>query len=96
MIPEQALRIKLTLSQVIGHGMTAFTTIGRAMKAYLDFYWKALEKEIGGEFIAFFNAVTTVNGNPYYGLSKASPVNRVTVFPNLAYACQQLMIRVGD
>lgn len=60
MIPEMAMPIKLTLTQTIGHGMTAFVTIGRAFIAYPDFYWESLKKEFGSEFNNFNDAVTRV------------------------------------
>lgn len=69
MLPMEAMRLKLTLDQVAGQGMTAFVTIGRAMRAFPDFYWHLMAKLLTTEMNHWFQAHTTVAGNMYYGFS---------------------------
>lgn len=75
--------------------MTAFTTIGRAIRKYPGFFWRKMSELFGGEFTEFWRAVRVVNGNRYYGFQKSDNICAATRFFNLAYASSQLLIQVG-
>lgn len=68
-LPASALRLRLTLEQSLGSGMTAFIVIGRAILKYPDFPWPKLNMLTGGELTNFSLAMAAVNGNPYYGFT---------------------------
>lgn len=94
-IPEIALRVRLTLQQATNSGLTAFVTIGRAIKKYPDFPWPRLNQLTGGELTNFSAAVTLVNGNQYYGFNKSLGAARSTLYSSIAYVAKELLIQLN-
>lgn len=95
LMPAEANRLILSIGQAAGHGLTAFTTIGRALRKYPSFYWQKMSELFAGEFTKFWAAVRLVNGNRYYGFRKGDNSCAAVQFLNLAYASSQLLIQVG-
>nr|QMP82322.1 nucleocapsid protein [Coleopteran chu-related virus OKIAV151] len=95
LIPQQALRLSLTVQQIAGGGLTAFVTIGRAMRLYNDFPWAEIAAIMPADFTNYTNAVRAVNGNLYYGFNADLGPARSTLYKNLAYVGKELLVKVG-
>lgn len=93
MVPEVAMRLRLTIEQAAGSGLTAFISIGRAIRAFPDFGWDRINKVLRDDVVAFGLAVTAVNGNPYYGYRRDLGPAKSTNFKNLAWVAKELLIK---
>lgn len=95
LIPEDALRLKLTVRQLVGSGLTALITVGRAIRKYPDFPWGRISNMYTNDCRNYLAALRAVNGNLYYGFRKDLGVVRSTLYPNLAFIAKELLIKVG-
>lgn len=94
-IPEHALRLRLSLQQVTGSGLTAYIVIGRGMRRYPDFPWDRLNVVTEGEVDRYIQALATVNGNLYYGFNRDLGAARSTLYSSVAYVAKELLIRIS-
>lgn len=94
-VPEHALRLRLTLEQVSGSGLTAFLTIGKAIMKYKDFPWHKLDRLTDGEMTNYLGAIRVVNGNPYYGFNRDLKAAKSTNYSSIAYVAKELLIRIA-
>jgi len=56
LIPDIALRLKLTLQQAAGSGLTLYVIIGRAYTKYENFPWGRANTLTGGELVSWETA----------------------------------------
>ncbi|AJG39062.1 putative nucleoprotein [Wenzhou crab virus 2] len=97
LVPQNALRVRLTILQAAGEGLTAFTTILKALRAHPRFHWSRVINLFPQEWDNFVNAVTAVGANTFYGFKKDLGVVRSTMYKNLGYVAKELMVKVsGD
>lgn len=94
-LPLSALRLRLTLEQALGSGMTAFIVVGRAILKYPDFPWAKLNMLTGGELTNYSLAMNAVNGNPYYGFNRTLGPVRSTLYSTIAYVAKDLLITLN-
>ncbi len=60
MIPDRALRMKLTLQHTPGSSLTSFISIGKAIRSFDDFPWKIISNMLPGEMANFAAVVRQV------------------------------------
>lgn len=94
-IPEHALRLRLSLTQETGSGLTAFIVIGRAMTRYPTFNWAKLNLLTSGELACYRAAIATVAGNPYYGFNRDLGAARSTLYSSIAYVAKELLLQLN-
>jgi len=83
LIPNVALRLKLTLQQAAGSRLTLYVIIGRAYTKYSTFPWgNALT---GGEFLSWEAARNIVGNNLYYGFKRDMGAARSTLYKSIGY-----------
>lgn len=96
-VPPNALRVQLTLIQTAGEGLTAFSTILKAMKTHPRFNWTRIANLYPAEWSIFMGAVGDVGTNVFYGYKKDLGRVRSTMYKNLGYVAKELMVKVsGD
>lgn len=94
-LPNEALRLSLTVQQAAGSGLTCLMTIGKALRSYQDFNWAEMNLLFPEEWVAFSAAVTEVNGNEWYGFNKDLGIVRSTKYKSLGWIAKELLYRVG-
>ncbi|APG78726.1 hypothetical protein [Hubei chuvirus-like virus 3] len=95
MLPQHALRLRLTVQQASGSGLTALMIAGKAMRLYHDFPWAAVQRMYPEEFSNFRDAVAAVGDNMWYGYRSDLGVVRSTRYPNITYIGKQLLIKIN-
>lgn len=95
LIPQQALRLMLTVSQLAGSGLTTYSTIGTALRLYPTFNWGVISRTFPIEWENYRIALTTVGNNVYYGFRKELGMVKSTNFKSLGYIAKELLVR-GD
>lgn len=95
LIPQQALRLMLTVSQLAGSGLTTYSTIGTALRLYPTFNWGVISRTFPIEWENYRVALTTVGNNVYYGFRKELGIVKSTNFKSLGYIAKELLVR-GD
>lgn len=94
LLPEQALRLRLTVTQASGSGLTALVVIGVAILKYPDFRWLKIKALFPGEFAAFDTARAAVGNNVWYGFRHDLGPVKSTLYKNLAYVAKELLIKI--
>lgn len=95
LLPGHIMRLRLTISQIAGSGLTCLTTIGKALKDYDDFDWVSIQRMFPVEWNRFLAAVAAVGNNPYYGFNTNLEVVKSTNYKSLAFVAKELLIRAG-
>lgn len=95
MIPDIALRLKLTLMQASGSGLTLFMIIGRALRLYNDFPWSRVNTLTSGELANWTQAMRAIDGNLYYGFKRDLGVARSTLYKSLGYVAHELLMKIN-
>lgn len=95
LIPAAALRLRLTVDQAAGSGLTAMQIIGRAMNMYRDFDWQRVADILVPEMDNFNAAVQAVGDNKWYGFNKDLGVAKSTRFKNLTWVAKELLMKIG-
>jgi hypothetical protein len=90
-----ALRVRIACQQASGAGLTALTTIVRAIKCFPTFYWSRVFKWFPEETAALRDALLLVNNNPYFGFSAEMGQARATRYKNLAWVSKELLLRIS-
>lgn len=93
LIPQQALRLTLTVAQLAGSGLTTYSTIGTALRKYPNFNWGVIERTFPTEWANFRVALNTVGNNVYYGFRRDLGVVKSTNFKSLGYIAKELLVR---
>lgn len=94
MVPEHALRLKLTLSQTALAGLTSYVTITEARRKCPGFNWRAAYSLLSGEFDAYVAATGLINNNRYYGYKRDLGVASASHYRSLAWLAKELLIKV--
>jgi len=93
LIPNVALRLKLTLQQAAGSRLTLYVIIGRAYTKYSTFPWgNALT---GGEFLSWEAARNIVGNNLYYGFKRDMGAARSTLYKSIGYVAWELLVKIN-
>lgn len=95
MLPMPALRLRLTVEQASGSGLTALSVTGRAIKTYTDFNWVRIVQLYPDEWANLITAVDTVGNNVWYGFKKQLGIVSSTKYKNIAYVAKELLIRIN-
>lgn len=96
-VPQNALRVRLTIMQASGEGLTAFSTIMKAMRAHPRFNWTRISQLYSDEWSCFQQAVMAVGSNTFYGYKKELGCVRSTLYKNMGYVAKELLYKVsGD
>lgn len=95
LIPDVALRLKLTLQQAAGSGMTLYVIIGRAMRMYYNFPWGRVNTLTGGELINYEAARTLIRDNLYFGFRRDMGAARSTLYKSIGYVARELLVRIN-
>lgn len=93
LIPDQALRLTLTVNQLAGSGLTTYATIGAALNKYDTFNWGVISRLFPTEWTNFEAALNAVGNNVYYGFRKDLGVVKSTNFKSLGYVAKELLVR---
>lgn len=94
-LPADALRLRLTVEQSAGTGLTILSLIGQAVRTYPDFDWGVVMRSYPAEWAAFTAAVATVGNNPWYGYKKNLGNVSSTKYKSVGWVAVQLLQRVG-
>nr|QKS69556.1 putative nucleoprotein [Erysiphe necator associated negative-stranded RNA virus 4] len=94
LIPQYAMRLRLTISQTVGTGLTGFMICVRGMVKNPDFTWELLRRIMPDAFENFSNAVIAVNDDPYYGYNRDLGAAKSTLYKDLVYVCIMLLVTV--
>lgn len=95
LIPDIALRLKLTLQQASGSGMTLYVIIGRAMRIYYDFPWGRVNTLTSGEVINWQAARRHIHDNLYYGFKRDMGAARSTLYKSVGYVARELLVKIN-
>lgn len=95
LIPTNALRLYLTVTQISGSGLTCYVSIIKAIKLYSDFLWPVIFRMFPEEKKYFDIARTTIKGNLYYGFRRELGACKSTNYKSLSYVAKELLIKVG-
>lgn len=95
LLPTPALRLRLTVAQASGSGLTALSVTGRAIRTYTDFDWGRIREIYGDEWANFTTAVQTVGENHWYGFRKDLSIVASTKYKNLSYVAKELLTKVN-
>lgn len=95
LIPDIALRLKLTLMQASGSGLTLFMIIGRALRLYNNFPWGRVNTLTSGELVNWNQALVAIGGNFYYGFKRDLGVARSTLYKSLGYVARELLMKIN-
>lgn len=97
LIPEEGLRLILTLSQAAGTGLTHYMTIAKAMRKFPNFNWNLISEILPADWHQFELAVLAVGQNAWYGYKRDLGAAKASGFRNLAWVAKELLIRgMGD
>lgn len=94
-LPHEALRLRITLQQIPGEGLTCITSIIKAVGDYPMFSWAWVTLNFPTEARAVARAVNEINGKPYYGYKKDLNVVKAANYRTIGYIAQQLLVKVG-
>lgn len=93
--PQTAVRVRTTLTQARGSGLTTYITIGKAMKKYPDFNWGTVSEMYPEDWNNFTNATQVIGDNAWYGFSKNLGQVAATKYRILGYIAKELFVKVG-
>jgi len=95
LIPDIALRLKLTLQQAAGSGLTLYVIIGRALVKYNDFPWGRANTLTGGELVSWETARGIIGDNLYYGFKRDMGGARSTLYKSIGYVARELLVKIN-
>jgi hypothetical protein len=96
MLPQSALRLRLTIEQITFSRLTVYKVIEEAAMLFPDFPWPIMNKLLPGELTRFIIAARLIDHNPYYGFKKDIGEAASTRYKNLGWVAKELMIRGAD
>lgn len=95
LIPDITLRLKLTLNQAAGSGLTLYVIIGRALRMYRNFQQGRVNILTGGELQNWNAAQALIGNNEYYGFKRDMGAARLTLYKSLGYVARELLVRIN-
>lgn len=93
LLPPEALRLRLTVQEVTGSGLTVVNIIEQALQTYPNFPWPVLVRLFPSEMNSVQTALTAIAGNPYYGFRKDLGPIRSTLYKNVGYVAKELLVK---
>ncbi|XKL61658.1 hypothetical protein PGB90_001491 [Kerria lacca] len=90
-VEETALRLRLTIVQAAGSGLTCLILILKAMRIYANFPWWVVAALYGNEMANVETATTAVGDNPYYGFKKDLGAVKSRLYKNIAWVAKELL-----
>uniref|UniRef100_A0AAT9J9W0 Nucleocapsid protein n=1 Tax=Blattella germanica chuvirus 1 TaxID=3133478 RepID=A0AAT9J9W0_9VIRU len=93
MLPQEALRLRLTLQQTEWAGLTVLNIIREALIAYSTFNWGVVAELFPAEAAALTRAFATVNGNPYFGFNHDLGEVKSTNYRFIGWVAKELLVR---
>jgi hypothetical protein len=94
-IPTDYIRLRVTLMQASGSGLTPLDTMYRVVVSYPSFPWGKVQKLFPEEIIAVQKGFMTVGQNRYYGFRKSLGAATSTQFRNIAWVAKEILLRLG-
>lgn len=94
-LPADCLRLKVTLQQIPGTGLTQISTILRAIRDYPTFRWDKMIALLPGEFTNVTLAAQAIANNEYYGYRKDLGPVVSTRYRNVGYIAKELIVKVA-
>uniref|UniRef100_A0AAT9JPY5 Nucleocapsid protein n=1 Tax=Nasutitermes takasagoensis chuvirus 1 TaxID=3133479 RepID=A0AAT9JPY5_9VIRU len=93
MLPDSALRLRLTIEQITFSRLTVYKVIEEAVNMFFDFPWPLMNKLLPGELPNYVIAANLIDGNPYYGFRKNIGEAASTRYKNLGWVAKELLIK---
>lgn len=93
LLPDFALRLRLTVQQVAYHRLTVYQVLVEALATFPDFPWPRMNLYFPGEMPNFAAACAAINHNEYYGFKKDLGVAVSTRYKNLGWVAKELLVR---
>ncbi|APG78830.1 hypothetical protein [Wenling crustacean virus 13] len=94
-LPHEALRLRITLQQIPGEGLTCITSIIKAIQDFPGFNWTWVYKNFPGEMTAAGTASIAITNRGFYGYKKDLSLVKAANFRTVGYIAQQLLVRAG-
>lgn len=94
-IPNHALYMRILVDQIKGEGLTALSTIKKALTTCPTFDWDIVAAMFPAEFDAIDAAFVAIGDNLYYGYKKNNHATKSTLYKNVAWVAKELLIRKG-
>jgi hypothetical protein len=95
-LPNEALRLRLTIAQAGGTGLTALNVVGQALIKFPDFCWRRVAGLYRAEWNNFKAAAAVVGNNPWYGYRKDLGPAASTKYISISWIAKELLIRFGN
>lgn len=89
------MRLRLTIVQAAGSGLTCLILILKAMRIYANFPWWVVAALYGNEMANVETATTAVGDNPYYGFKKDLGAVKSRLYKNIAWVAKELLVRIN-
>jgi len=70
LIPDIALKLKLTLQQASNSGLILYVIVGQAFTKYHNFPWGRANALTGGELVSWNTVREIIEQNLYYGFKR--------------------------
>lgn len=90
-----SLRLKLTVAQAAGSGLTCYNMIRAAMTAFPGFNWPKLCAMIPADMAAFTRALEAIGNDQYYAFGREMGDFAASKYKTLSYAAKLLLVKYG-
>nr|QXV86437.1 nucleoprotein [Chuviridae sp.] len=90
-----SLRMKITLDQVTGSGLTTYSAIREAMYFFQDFEWGQALGYLPKDKAGFHNALRIISDNMYYGFAQSLNEVGSSKYKSLGYVAKELLVKYG-
>nr|QKK82918.1 hypthetical protein 3 [Umea virus] len=90
-----SLRMRITLQQAAGSGLTAVTTVKKAMATFPAFKWNQVFAAHPADVVCYKEALTAIGSDKYYGYKPNLDKAAGTRFRALVYVSKELLIKAG-
>lgn len=94
-IAPYSLRLRITLQQAAGGGLTALATIKKAQEEFPDFPWANLKPLLRTEHDAVISACAAVGSDEYYGFRRDLGVAASSRYRSYTYVAHSLLVKYG-
>lgn len=89
------LRMRVTLMQAAGGGLTVFETIKSALHQFPDFPWGLAFEALGQDVANYERAKNLIGNDRFYGFRKDLKEAASTYYRSFGYLAKQLLLRHG-
>lgn len=94
-VPQAVTRLRLTILQAAGSGLTALTVTGRAIATFSSFNWTRVRQLYQAEWANLVNAVNAVGDNKWYGFRHDLGPVTSTKYKNISYIAKELLVKIN-